>query len=173
MKGHFHFNLHCPSKINGPDASPIPVRSWPNRGTGRHHGWRHGGLSAAYEAPNTTGFDPTWSRRLGDLILLTCGDEISPRRASDDGAAQPVFNDGESSFRRWSGSKGCSDGGGAGRGSSMWRIGPRDSDAAARWWRCQWQKMPWFGEKSAQGRPLYIGVFDLLVAKADSSRIFT
>jgi hypothetical protein len=76
------------------------------------------GSSSTYEAPNATGFYPTQSRRLGDLILLTCGSKNGPREASGDGAAQPVFNGGGSSFRWHSSSKDCSGGDGVGGGSS-------------------------------------------------------
>jgi hypothetical protein len=45
------------------------------------------------------GFNPTQSRRLGDLVLLTCGGENGPLEASVDGAAWMIFNGGESSFQ--------------------------------------------------------------------------
>jgi hypothetical protein len=57
-----------------------------------------GGSNTAYEAPNVMGFNPTRSRELGDLVLLTCGSETGPQRASGGGGAQPVFNDGGISF---------------------------------------------------------------------------
>jgi hypothetical protein len=45
------------------------------------------------------GFKPTRSRRLGHLILFTCGGENNPREASGDGVAQSIFNGGGSSFQ--------------------------------------------------------------------------
>jgi hypothetical protein len=102
------------------------------------------------------GFKPTRSRRLGHLILLTCGGENNPREASGDGVARSIFNGGGSSFQQCSSFGDCSDGGGVGRGSSSKRgIGARDSGVVTRWWWRQWRREARFGVKS-HGEGLYL-----------------
>jgi hypothetical protein len=92
-----------------------------------------GSSSAAYGAPNATTFPPTWSRRLGDFVLLTFSGENCPREAGDVEATWAVFNSGGGSFRWCSCFRNCSGGGSGGRASSSKRrINSRSSGEADR-----------------------------------------
>jgi hypothetical protein len=61
---------------------------------------------ASYGARNTMRFEPTRSRRQGEPILQTYGEENGRGRAGDGGVVWSVLGDGEDSLRRCSGFKG-------------------------------------------------------------------
>jgi hypothetical protein len=98
MKGYFRSNLDHPSKIQ--QSKPLlPYSVDENRGGGGVAPWsKELGIDGPRSSGSTYGaliFDPilpTRPRWHKESVLLTCGGEIGPQRAGDDGATQAGFD---------------------------------------------------------------------------------
>jgi hypothetical protein len=133
---------------------------WLNRTTGVPWppAWEDPNMS--YNAPFAMMFLPTWSTRWEESNFPTYRGGNEPREAGDGEAAQAIFNVDGDGVRRRSGSKGFSDSGGIGGGSSSkWWISAGVSGAMARRQRRGSTMAARARAKFTRDRVLFIGGF--------------